>query len=1231
MTVVPPLLSVRAGLHASVTRSTFDNISSSSFRSTALYIQTTLIGPTDTRDIFVLLDTGSATNLVDSELASHLHLPSTEGQATTILTIDNSRLPTLRKQSNINLAIGKRLFTSQAYHLSLKAPLIILGKPWLDSVHAILDFEKQIVSFPAAGSAAPAITSIASDYPGDASHIDTATSAPLAPSVSNHAPATSASVNALSADLDSRPSPSPVLRTDNLGRQDSSPVTSSLDPDIQFPSEYEEFKDVFYPSTSDVLPSHTVHDHSILLIDNQQPPFGPMYSLSEAEQVELRHYVNTNLANGLIQPSKSPAGAPILFVKKKDNSLRLCVDYRGLNSITVKDRYPLPIINDLLDSLGKAVIFTKLDLKNAYHLIRIKEGDEWKTAFRTRFGHFEYKVMPFGLCNAPATFQRMIQSLLAPYLDNFVVVYLDDILIFSADVGSHKNHVQKVLQVLQHNHLYVSLKKCEFGVRQTTFLGFLVGNQSVRVDDTKIGTVQHWPTPTTLRQVQSFVGFCNFYRRFIHKFSELARPLTLLSRKSQPFHWLADQQASFDLLKEKLTSAPILRSYDSTARTILETDASGYAIAAIISQLHEQKLHPIAFHSRQLTSAESHYDTHDRELLAIIDALKVFRHYLQGHDPFQIITDHQNLTYFTKSKKLNRRQANWSSKLADFHFEIIYKPGTTNKADALSRREDFRGDTLTEPDSALLPLSLFKPVHALILADPSIRDNWLVRIKEGYDTDPLTSEILRYSDNPDAFEDSPNLEELQKFIVQDGLILRDRRVTLADDLDLKKEILQENHDSVLSGHPGSKKTLESVKRGYYWFRMQKEIAQYTSTCEVCNRSKPSRSKPKGLLKPLPVPARPWSSISMDFITNLPSSQGHETILVVVDRLTKMASFIPCVGTKPNGLYTARLVFDNIFRHHGLPSDIVSDRDSVFTSGFWQALAELLHINTNLSTAYHPQTDGQTERVNAVLEQYLRAYVNFSQDDWIIFLTSAEFSYNNSWHSSIKTTPFYANYGFHPSMDSKRINDLVSPCAEDLIKELHHVQEDCKENMRLASQRHQMFADRFRAPTPHYETGQRVWLNARNVRTIRPTKKLDNKKIGPFEIIQKVGTHAYKLQLPPSIKIHPVFHVSLLELYRPPTFIENDDPAIPLPVVTEGVETDKVAELIADTAGPINDRRYRIRWLGLSLEHDSWVPGTDLIMRPGTRKMLQDYHLAHPELGEPTFEVQRQDVVGLQGG
>ncbi len=1019
------------------------------------------------------------------------------------------------------------------------------------------------------------------------------------------------------------PSPSPVLRTDlNLGRQDSDTANSSPDPEIQLPADYEEFRDVFYSSTSNVLPSHTVHDHSISLIDNQQPPFGPMYSLTEAEQTELCHYVNTSLANGLIQPSKSPAGAPILFVKKKDDSVRLCVDYRGLNSITVKDRYPLPIINDLLDTLGKALLFTKLDLKNAYHLIRIKEGDEWKTAFRTRFGHFEYKVMPFGLCNAPATFQRMIQSLLAPYLDNFVVVYLDDILIFSPELISHKEHVRTVLRILQQNHLYASLKKCEFSVRQTAFLGFLVGEQSDRVDETKIHTVKHWPQPTSLRQVQSFVGFCNIYRRFIHKFSEIARPLTLLSRKSQHFHWSSEQQSSFDLLKEKLASAPILRSYDPTAQTILETDASGYAIAAIISQFHEQQLHPIAFYSRQLTSAESNYDTHDRELLAIIDALKVFRHYLQGPHPFQIITDHHNLLYFTKSKKLNRRQANWSSKMADFHFEILYKPGSTNKADALSRREDLKWDTFGETDPALLPLTLFKPTGAIILAAPDLQDAWLERIKEGYHEDPLTKEILRYHENPDAFEEAPNLEELQKFDFQDGLILRDRRVMISDDLDLKKEILQENHDAVLSGHPGSKKTLESIKRGYYWVRMQKEIAQYTSTCELCNRTTPSRTKPKGLLKPLPIPTRPWNSISMDFITDLPPSDGHETILVVVDRLTKMASFIPCTGTKPNGLTTARLIFSHIFRYHALPSDITSDRDSVFTSEFWQTLTELLHINTNLSTAFHPQTDGQTERVNAILEQYLRAYVNFSQDDWTTFLISAEFSYNNSWHSSIETTPFYANYGFHPNMDSKRITDLANSCAEDLIKELHQVQE----NMLHASQRYRKYADRFRGPTPHFEIGQKVWLNAKHVKTIRPTKKLDDKKIGPFEIIQKIGTHAYKLQLPPSMRIHPVFHSSLLELYKPPTFNETDDPAIPLPVVTEGVAPDKIAQLIVGSTGPINDRRYRIRWLGLPLEHDSWIPGTKLILRSGTRKLLQDYHQAHPDLGNQHSKFNRMSLV-----
>ena len=319
-----------------------------------------------------------------------------------------------------------------------------------------------------------------------------------------------------------------------------------------------------------------------------------------------------NLEKGFIRKSTSPAGAPVLFVKKKDGSLRLCVDYRKLNDMTIRNSYPLPLIGDLLDRVKGAKVFTKLDLKSAYNLVRIKEGDEYKTAFRTRYGHFEYLVMPFGLKNAPATFQHFINDVLSDYLDDFVISYIDDILIFSNNIEEHHEHVAKVLKKLLDNNLYVKLEKCEFDVPETTFLGYVISKEGMKMDKDKVKAILDWPIPSNVKEVQSFIGLCNYYRIFIKDFTKIASPLHKLTRKNVPFNWGPEQQKAFDKLKELFTSAPILRYPDSNKPFIVETDASNFAVGAILSQEFDGQLHPIAYISTSLTKSQKNYQIYDK-------------------------------------------------------------------------------------------------------------------------------------------------------------------------------------------------------------------------------------------------------------------------------------------------------------------------------------------------------------------------------------------------------------------------------------------------------------------------------------------------------------------------------------------------------------------------------------------------------------------------------------------
>ncbi|KAL0148819.1 hypothetical protein M9458_055828, partial [Cirrhinus mrigala] len=398
------------------------------------------------------------------------------------------------------------------------------------------------------------------------------------------------------------------------------------------PTEYLDLKEVFSKSRAASLSPHRPYDCAIELLPGTSPPKGKLYSLSAPEREAMEKYISDSLAAGLIRPSSSPAGAGFFFVKKKDGSLRPCIDYRGLNSITVKNTYPLPLMSSAFKRLQGASIFSKLDLRNAYHLVRIREGDEWKTAFNTPRGHFECLVMPFGLSNSPAVFQALVNDVLRDMVDHFIYVYLDDILIFSSSLQEHVQHVRRVLQRLLENGLFVKAEKCVFHAQSVPFLGYIVSSEGIRMDPDKVKAVVDWPTPDSLKALQRFLGFTNFYRRFIRNFSQLAAPLTALTSSKTTFRWSDAANVAFTNLKSRFVSAPILVAPDPTRQFVVEVDASEVGVGAVLSQRSssDDKMHPCAFFSHRMSTAERNYDIGNRELLAVKLALEEWRHWLEG-------------------------------------------------------------------------------------------------------------------------------------------------------------------------------------------------------------------------------------------------------------------------------------------------------------------------------------------------------------------------------------------------------------------------------------------------------------------------------------------------------------------------------------------------------------------------------------------------------------------------
>ena len=982
------------------------------------------------------------------------------------------------------------------------------------------------------------------------------------------------------------------LSVDDKSKLSNSPTLSpelpillnkaTTNPDTEFiPEDYHAYLDVFSEALANELPPHRSFDHHMPLEEGKVPPWGPIYSLSEVELKALKDYLDENLKKGFIVPSESPAGAPILFVKKKDGSLRLCVDYRGLNKITIKNRYPLPLISELLDRLSTGRIFTKIDLRGAYNLLRIKEGEEWKTAFRTRYGLYEYKVMPFGLTNAPASFQHLMNYHFRDMLDKHVICYLDDILIYSPDLETHRLHVIQVLTRLREVGLFAKAEKCLFHSDKVDFLGFVISPNGVEMDTKKVQTILDWPIPTNLFEVRSFLGFCNFYRRFIKSYSKVVQPLTALTKKDTPFTWTSTEQGAFDNLRQAFTSADLLKQYDPSKQLVLETDASDQAIAGVLSFEEGKQLFPLAFMSRTMVPAELNYEIHDKEMLAIVACFKEWRHYLEGAAlPIKVYTDHRSLEYFTTSKQLNRRQARWSELLADFTFIIQYRPGVQGtKPDALTRRPDVhtvqKGGSLDPTINPQNQQQLLKDGQFLFAsAVYTIQPEFPQLVKDAQSTDTFRTNL------PADLHDTP-------FHIKNDMLYNRERLYVPDQGKLRLTILQHYHDHRTAGHPGRHKTLQLIQRDFWWPKMRDYVKEYVDTCDKCGRTKSRRHLPYGELKSLPVPPFPWSSISMDLIEFLPDSNGYNSILVIVDRLTKQATFIPTT-TGLDAKELARLFLTHIFSKHGLPQDIVTDRGSEFASDFWRELTKALDIKLNFSTAFHPETDGQTERVNQALEQYLRLYVDYQQHEWAELLPIAEFTYNNTPHSSTTVSPFFANKGYNPRANFAAISNDNTPASLDsqhpatFAEGVTALHDHLRGEIQKANEASKIAFDRNHLPSPDYQEGDKVWLSTRFIKTTRPAKKLDNRYLGPFVIKDKISSHAFRLELPTTMRIHNVFHVSLLEPYHENTLPGRIQPPPP-PVEVNGdveYEVEAILDHKIDRRFSAEERlRYLVKWLG----------------------------------------------------
>ena len=1126
-----------------------------------------LVGSFGGRRAVCLIDCGASGNFISLEFVRRHGIPMVISRRRRTITLaDGSQQSSRLCVQDVPLQLGRHRERMDCTVMSLKNHGfdVVLGMPWLQQANPQIDWSRRVMTLRGPG-ASPS-------------------SEPTLLRLMKHKELKSAMRNHLL-------EVAMVLRlykpVSDSSRCDHSDDTTAESEKVTAETQRLmcEYRDVFPPDLPRKVPPDRDVDHRIDLVPGSSPPSRPTYRMSPTELDELKKQLDDLIAKGLIRPSKSSYGAPVLLTKKKDGGWRFCVDYRALNAITVKNKYPLPRIDELFDRLQGAKYFSKIDLRSGYWQIKVWPGDVHKTAFRTRYGSFEWLVLPMGLTNAPATFMHLMNQIFRAFLDQFVIVFLDDILIYSRTLVEHRRHVRQVLDVLRQHQLFAKESKCEFFRDHVEFLGHRVDRDGMHMMEDKVRAIREWPTPGSVEDIRSFLGMVGYYRKFIRDFSDIAAPLTQLLRKGVRFLWTDKQEQAFRALIQAVSSAPTLILPDPTKPYVITADACGYGIGACLMQDHGKGLQPIAFLSKKLSDTELRYENHERELLALYRTLKEWRHYLYGSQ-FTLKTDHRNLIWLLTQKQLSARQMHWLQYFQDFGgvIPIEHVAGRLNGvADGLSRRPDHK------------PVSV-----AIAHVTQSLASGLLTEIARASLADPVTKEILLHP------------ESHPKFAVRHGLIYwKGHRVYIPADGSLRAHILHECHDAPLSGHHGTSKTLQAVTRGFFWPGMQADIMQYVRSCESCQRNKPSHQLPAGLLQPLSIPDTPWADLSMDLITALPQSKsGHDAIVVFVCRLTKQihaaATHTSCTASD-----VAKILVREVARHHGLPRSIVSDRDPRFIARFWRGLWKLLRTKLNMSTSYHPQTDGQTERANRTIEDMLRAYVSSQQDDWDELLPLMEMAYNDSVQSSTGFSPYYLNTGrnlpTYLTQALEHVDELPTPATSVMLRRWDEALRTARENIHRAQERQRRYADEHRRELV-FEPGARVLLSTENLRAgMAGTPKLLPRFIGPYTVKRVVSPTAYELELPSSMHIHSVFHVHLLKPYIDgQEILPERVPVHPRPtpaVQEEGEEPEWEVESVLDMRRRGTHVEYLVKWRGYPLEEASWEPKSHLTH---AGEVLQEY-------------------------
>ena len=922
-------------------------------------------------------------------------------------------------------------------------------------------------------------------------------------------------------------------------------ITDNVDPSVPENTKSElaqlvdEYQDIFSYSEYD-LGSTDLVQHEIHTGDNR--PFKQaLRPQPRARLPDIDNLLASMEAQGVIERCQSDWASNIVLVTKKDGSIRFCVDYRKLNSLTQRDVYPLPRIETCLDTLSGAVYFSTFDLRSGFHQVKVHPRDVNKTTFTCHRGTFRFPRMPFGLTNAPATFQRLMDTVLMGLNFDICLAYLDDIILYSKDISSHLDRLKQLFQRLREANLKLKPSKCVLMQKRVAFLGYTVSGEGISTDASKIEAVRDWPTPANLKQCRSFIGLCQYYRRFVPKFSEIAAPLYALTKKGVPFVWTPQCQAAFDQLKSSLISADVLALPSDEGEYILDTDASDVAMGGVLSIVQDGVERPVCYASQLFDKHQKNYSVTRKEMLALVTFVKKFRQYLLGRH-FLIRTDHAALTWLRRTPEPIGQQARWLEILEEFDFRVEHRPGAKHcNADALSR---IVAVTRTMPDDTAPATSVPQPpilpaaddnTHDTNPSDSDARTTDHVDWSAAQQTDPVVGEIFHWV-NSDSVRPQPGsitdrsaefktlAAQFERLVIHNGILYRTaycedtgqqlRQIVVP--ASLRKQISDQYHRGLNGGHLGHRRSRILLSKRFYWPGLSRDVYLAKHRCEECERHQRPRPRRQGHMQPMVV-GEPWERIGIDVTGPHPtSSKGHSYILTVIDHFTKWVEIFPMRNQEAHTV--AKILFERVICVHGVPIQILSDQGSNFESALFQELCRLMGVDKIRTSPYRPATNGNIERFHGTMHSMLAKLVSENQKDWDLRLPVVAFAYRTSVQEATKFTPFFLMYGREARLPADLIygppptQDELPTTAEyagvlcDRLREAHAL---TRRHLGTAARRRKHQYD-LRSRARSFDVGSWVWVFVPRKATGRYTKWRSLYQ-GPFQVIKKLGDVTYVVQ------------------------------------------------------------------------------------------------------------------------